>query len=145
MPELDFMVVADYVRTDAGVLHMVGAGFDTAHLPAVPGILTAGVGLRLLLDVAEAREPHPFTLIFQNADGARLAEIAGVVGPVPAGTPEPPPGRPYSVVLALNTRLPVPGYGDYSLDLVLDDQPVKTISLAMAASQTAAPDAPGDA
>ena len=47
MPELDFMVVADYVRTDAGVLNMVGAGFDTAHLPVVPGILTAGIGLRI--------------------------------------------------------------------------------------------------
>ena len=44
MPELDFMVVADYVRTDAGVLHMVGAGFDAVRLPAVPGILIAGVG-----------------------------------------------------------------------------------------------------
>jgi len=37
MPELDFMVVADYVRTDAGVLHMVGAGFDTVHLPVCQG------------------------------------------------------------------------------------------------------------
>ena len=145
MPELDFMVVADYVRTDAGVLHMVGAGFDTVRLPAVPGILTAGVGLRLLLDVAEAREPHPFTLIFQNADGARLAEVAGVVGPVLPDAPEPPAGRPYSVVLALNTRLPVPEYGDYSLDLILDDRPVKSITLTMATSQTAAPDTQGDA
>lgn len=145
MPELDFMVVADYVRTDAGVLHIVGAGFDTAHLPAVPGILPAGIGLRILLDVAEARDPHPFTLIFQNADGARLAEVVGVVGPVAANAPQPPPGRPYSVVLALNTRLPVPDYGDYSLDLILDDQSAKTITLTVAASQSAAPGTPGDA
>jgi len=139
------MVVADYVRNDAGVLQMVGAGFDTVHLPVVPGVLTAGIGLRIMLDVAEARDPHPFTLIFQNADGARLAEVTGVVGPVPAAAPQPPPGRPYSVVLALNTRLPIPAYGDYSLDLVLDNQSVKTINLTTAASPTAAPGAPGDA
>jgi len=145
MPELDFMVIADYVRTDAGVLHMVGAGFDTAHVPVVPGVLAAGIGLRILLDVAEARDPHHFTLIFQNADGTRLAEVAGVVGPVPADAPEPPPGRPYSVVLALNTRLPIPAYGDYSLDLILDDSTVKTITLTTAASQIATPGAPGDA
>ena len=42
-----------------------------------------------MLDVAEARLPHPFTLIFQNADGARLAEITGIVGPVPADAPTP--------------------------------------------------------
>lgn len=145
MPELDFMVVADYVRTDAGVLHMVGAGFDTAYLPAVPGILQAGIGLRILLDVAEGRHSHPFTLIFQNADGARLAEVTGVVGPVGAGIPEPPPGRPYSVVLALNTRLPIPEQGDYSLDLVLDDRPVKSITLTVSVNQSAVPEVPGDA
>ena len=41
--------------------------------------------------------------------------------------------------------LPRPAYGDYSLDLILDDRPVKTITLTTAASQTAAPGAPGDA
>ena len=68
-----------------------------------------------------------------------------MVGPVPADAPEPPAGRPYSVVLALNTRLPVPEYGDYSLDLILDDRPVKTITLTVASSQTPAPDTQGDA
>jgi hypothetical protein len=91
MPQLDFMVVADYVRADAGVLNMVGAGFDTVYLPVVPGVLPAGIGLRIFLDVAEAREQHPFTVIFQNADGARLAEVSGVVGPVPADATEPQP------------------------------------------------------
>lgn len=144
MPELDFMVIADYVRADAGVLHMVGAGFDTVQLPTVPGALRAGIGLRILLDVAEAREPHPFTLIFQNADGARLAEVTGVVGPVAADAPPPPPGRPYGVVLALNTLLPVPAFGDYSLDLILDDRPEKTITLTTASSLVA-PGEAGDA
>jgi hypothetical protein len=139
------MIVADYVRTDVGVLHLVGAGFDTVRVPAVPGLLTAGIGLRILLDVAEARAPHPFTLIFQNEDGGRLAEVTGVVGPVAEDTPPPPPGRPYSVVLALNTRLPIPDYGDYSLDFILDDSPVKTIILTAVAGLAAAPGSPGDA
>jgi hypothetical protein len=128
MPELDFMVIAEYVRADVGVLHMVGAGFDTVRLQTVPGTLRAGVGLRILLNVAEAREPHPFSLILQNADGARLAEITGVVGPVAADTPPPPTGRPYGLLLALNMQLPVPAFGDYSLDLILEDRQEKTIT-----------------
>lgn len=139
------MIIADYVRTDAGVLHLVGAGFDTVHLPAVPGLLTAGIGLRILLDVAEARDPHPFGLIFQNADGQRLAEVTGVVGPMTEDTPQPPPGRPYSVVLPLNARLPIPDYGDYSLEFILDDQPLKTIILTVVAGQATAPGGRGDA
>jgi hypothetical protein len=145
MAELDFMVVADYVRTDAGVLQMIGAGFDTVQVPAVPGLLTAGLGLRILLDVAEAADPHPFALIFRTADGARLAEVTGVIGPVAGDSPQPSPGRPYSVVLALNTRLPIPAYGNYSLDLILDDRSMKTITLTAVASSTTAPGEPGDA
>ena len=144
MPELDFMIVADYVRTDAGVLHMVGAGFDTLRLPSVPGVLTAGIGLRILLDAAEARAPHPFTLTFQNTNRDRLAQINGVVGPIPGDAPQPPPGRRQNVVLAVNTRLPIPAYGDYSLDFVLDEHRMKTITLTVA-RLAPAPGAPGDA
>jgi len=36
MPELDFMVTADYVRVEGGVLHMIAAGWDTAWVPTVP-------------------------------------------------------------------------------------------------------------
>jgi hypothetical protein len=33
MPELDFMVAADYVRAEGGILHMIAAGIDTLLVP----------------------------------------------------------------------------------------------------------------
>lgn len=33
MPELDYMLLADYVRQDGGVVHVMGAGVDTVTAP----------------------------------------------------------------------------------------------------------------
>ena len=134
MPELDFMVTADYVRAEGGVLHMIAAGFDTLWVPVVPSARQVGVGLRLLLDVAEAREEHQITLIYQDEDGRVLFRITGTLGPAGPGQQLPPPGRPFGVPMAFNLTLPMPAYGDYSLELFLDDQanPAKSITLTVA-------------
>ena len=134
MPELDFMVTADYVRTEGGVIHMIAAGFDTMWIPAVPAARQVGIGLRLLVDVAEAREVHNLTLLYQDADGQVLLRFNGGFGPVPPDEPLPPPGRSYGVPVALNLPLPIPAYGDYSLELFLDDHTdaAKSITLTVA-------------
>lgn len=134
MPELDFMVTADYVRAEGGVLHMIAAGFDTMWTATVPVARQVGIGLRLLVDVAEAREAHRITLLYQDADGQVLLRFNGGFGPVPPEQPLPPPGRPYGVPVALNLPLPMPAYGDYSLELFLDDQAetAKSITLTVA-------------
>ncbi len=145
MPELDFMVVADFVRQDGGVLQMVGAGFDTMLIPVVPAPHQIGIGLRLLVDVAEAQQEHRVMLIYQDADGHRLAEVAGTFGTA-TGAPLPPPGRPYGILLAFNLALPVPAYGDYSLELfVNDDEEAKKSITLTAADPRNLPGTPGHA
>src|ERR1700676_839367 len=145
MPELDFMVTADFVRSEGGVLHMIAAGFDTLWVPAVPAAWPVGVGLRLLIDVAEARERHRIALIYQDADGHRLSEIFGTVGPIAPDQPLPPPGRPFGVPMAFNTLLPIPRYGDYSLELFLDEQEEAAKSITLTVMQPSPPVAPDHA
>ena len=134
MPELDFMVTADYVRVEGGVLHMIGAGFDTMFTAVVPAARQVGIGMRVLLDVAEARVQHTITLLYQAADGQELFRISGTIGPAPADGPMPPEGRPFGVPVAFNLPFPMPTYGDYSLELFVDDEPeaVKSITLTVA-------------
>jgi hypothetical protein len=143
MPELDYMVTADYVRAEGGMLHIIAAGVDTMLLPSVPAARQLGVGLRLLIDVAEAQQPHHVELIYQDADGHRLAQVAGTIGPVATNEPLPPPGRPFGIAVAFNLMLPVPTLGDYSLELLVDGEPKKSITLT--AVQLEAPAAPGHA
>jgi uncharacterized protein (UPF0212 family) len=144
MLELDFMVIADYVRQDGGVLQMVGAGFDTIFVPAVPSARQVGIGLRLLIDVVEAQQPHHVELIYQDADGRRLTEVRGTVGPVSEDQPLPPPGRAFGIPIAFNLMLPMPAYGDYSLELAVDGEPMKSITLTIA-PQAALPGPSGHA
>jgi hypothetical protein len=143
MPELDFMVNADYVRADGGVLHMIAAGFDTMWLPAVPAMRMVGVGLRIFLDVAEAQAVHNLALIYQGPDGQRLTQIHANFGPVLPGQPLPAEGRPYSLVVPFNLPLPIPAYGDYSLELFIDNQAEAAKSITLTAAP--ASEAPGAA
>ena len=124
MPELDFMIISDFVRTDNGVLHIVAGGIDTIYTPAVPAVRSIGIGLRLEMSKWELTEDHQLRIIFQGTDGARIAEVDAAI---PANSAPPAPaGRKTGVMAALNMPLPLPGYGDYSLELLVDGNEKKT-------------------
>lgn len=128
MPELDFMCIADYVRAENGVLHMIAAGFDRLYASTVPSSRHVGFGLRLLLTAAETRHEHPVELIFQDSDGRRLAQLNAMIRsqPVPANAR---PGRPFGAVIAFNIQLPLPAYGDYSVELLVHGNNIKSIPI----------------
>jgi Family of unknown function (DUF6941) len=131
MPELDFMVVADYVRAEGGVLHMIAAGFDTMYAASVPVMRQIGVGMRLTMTATELQYAHDVELVFQDADGKRVSQVNGTINPQP-GAAVSPLGRPFAVAMAFNLVVPVPAYGDYSLELLIDHSHKKTISIVVA-------------
>lgn len=150
MPDLDFMITADYVRAEAGVLHMIAAGFETIFVSSVPWTRQVGIGIRLHLTLAEMRHQHEVELIFQDADGTRLAQITGTFGPVAGNQPLPPPGRRIGVVIPFNLQVPLPRFGDYSFELLVDHASLKSVPIAVvqvpvAHSGTALPDPPSHA
>ena len=130
MPELDFMIVADYVRAEGGVLHMIAAGFDTIYTPAVPAVRQAGVGMRITMSPAEARHEHDIELVYQDADGGRLTQINAKWAPQP-GQPTSPPGTRPGVAIAFNLQLPVPAFGRFSLELLIDHVQKKSIDITV--------------
>lgn len=122
MPVLDYVVLAEYVRQDAGTVHIMGAGADTFFLPGVPAAAPAGIAARIsFASTEEVGAEHRLNIIFQGAD-ARLLEMVA-----PFNTPPQLPGVPEhwrtSVGFALRLILPFPQYGDYSLDVIVDDDP----------------------
>jgi hypothetical protein len=128
MPELDFMIVSDYVRAENGVLHMIAGGVDTITVRAVPSARSIGIGLSLKLPREEVTENHTLRLIFYGTDDARIAEI-GADLPARSETPNMPAGRKVGVVAALNMSLPLPAYGDYSLELLVNGNHKKEIPI----------------
>jgi len=107
LPEVDFMIVCDYVRADQGVLHMIAAGVDRVFASEVPTGRNVGIGIRLLLTRNECGRPHQLELIFQDEDGVRLTEFTGQF--VAEYPPNLPGGQQASVVMPLNIGLPYRG------------------------------------
>jgi hypothetical protein len=122
------MIVSDYVRAENGVLHMIAGGVDTITVRAVPVARNIGIGLSLKLPQGEVTESHTLRLIFYGTDGARIAEI-GADLPARSETPNMPAGRKVGVVAALNMSLPLPAYGDYSLELLVNGNHKKEIPI----------------
>jgi hypothetical protein len=120
MLELEYMVLADYVRQDGGVIHIMGAGVDTVWAPAVPTLQPFGIALRISFAPTEpVGEPHRLAVSFVGPDQRVLDAQASFL------TPAPPEGVPEhwrtGMGVALQIAVPLPAYGDYSCELDIDD------------------------
>jgi hypothetical protein len=118
--ELDYMVLADYVREDGGVVHILGAGIDTVVAPTVPAVQPFGVALRITFDsTEEPGERHQVQLTYIGPDHRVLDATASFI------TPPMRPGVPEhwrrSLGMAVQIAVPLPHYGDYSCELSIDD------------------------
>lgn len=131
MAELDFLIVSDYVRSDQGLLHVIGGGIQRIALPAVPTVITLGVGLRLLLEPDEANRRHQMQLNLRRTDGEKVAGVNVDFSGSP--TPETSTNVPFGVTLALNAPFAIPAYGTYQLDLLVGGAKLKSVAMEVTA------------
>lgn len=127
MPNLDYAVIADFVRAEGGVAHGLGLGIDTVTAPAVPTGHNIGLLARFTFSRHECGRPHRLELIFQDIDGERLAEINATVEP--EWVEGQPTGWPTGVLVGINFGVPLPNLGIYSLEMLLNDNLVKSMPL----------------
>ncbi|HEX5496109.1 MAG TPA: hypothetical protein VFX70_16190 [Mycobacteriales bacterium] len=130
MPEVDFMVVCDYVRADAGGMHMIAAGVDRIQPSSVPYVQNLGVATRLALTRAECDVPHHIRLIFQDQDGKRILDVTATIAP--KYPDDLPVGWRVKAGVALNVGVPLPDYGLYAFELLVDGQSRKSIEMVVA-------------
>jgi uncharacterized protein DUF6941 len=131
MPELEYLVLADYVRQDAGMTHIMGAGIDTITIPEerLPAAVPVGLVARITFSSRdEVGAEHEINLTFQGPGGENLL-TANQRFP----TPPPAPGVPehWRTAASVVTRfaLPIPSHGDYVLRVAIDDDPRLSRSL----------------
>lgn len=126
MPELDYALLAEYVRQDAGMIHIMGAGADTFHIPAaaLPVTVPLGFAARVVFNASDDHpgDPHTLRLEFTSADGEQLLSATQQFR-----TPDHSPGIPSvwrpSLGIALRLALPIPRHGLYALQAEVDDDP----------------------
>jgi len=128
VPQLDCAFLCDYARTEpSGVAHVVAAGIDTIHVQQVPTGRNLGMLIRITFSQGECGRPHRIEVFFRTTDGKELVRIEGVLEPI--WDPTLPPGWPVGSLLALNFGVPLPDFGVYSVEIMVDDSSAKSLNL----------------
>lgn len=140
VPELDYALLCDYVRTEAGIAHVIAAGVDTISKDEVPAAQNLGLLMRFGFAHAECGRPHRIEVIFQDEDGDRLAHLQAVIEP--EWSPELPANWRQGAMSGLNLGVVLPRFGLYSFEVMINDTLVKSLPLRVA--QRAAPEESGE-
>jgi hypothetical protein len=130
MPKLDFAFLADAADAEPGrKFYVLGGGVDSIGAQAFPVTHPQlALLIRLLIHPTEAERPHALEIRLIDSDGGELVKLEGSFTSGTGG----PPGRemPINISLAMsNTRFERPG--DYSLELLVDNQHVKSLPLRL--------------
>jgi hypothetical protein len=133
MPELDFALLSDYVRAEAGIAHVIAAGIDTVRAPTVPTGQNLGLVFRILFSRTECGRPHRLEVIFQDEDGSRLAAISSAITPV--WVEGQPAHWKTGVIGGFNIGVPLPRYGLYSFEFMMNDNLLKSLPLRVIETQ----------
>jgi len=128
MPKLDFAFLADAAEAEPGrKFYVLGGGVDSIGAPSFPVVHPhLALLIRLLVHPTEAERPHALEIHLIDSDGGELAKMEGNFSAGPGG----PPGRelPMNISLGL-TNIRFERAGDYSIELLVDNQHVKSLPL----------------
>lgn len=127
MPELDFAILADYVRSDGGVGHLVAGGIDHIYVQQVPAGQNVGLLLRIDFTRNECGRPHAVEVFAQDEDGERLLHLSGTV--LPNWSDDWPANWRSKVLVAFNFGLPLPRLGVYEIEVLINDTSAKTMPI----------------
>ncbi|HEV2685196.1 MAG TPA: hypothetical protein VGW79_01025 [Actinomycetota bacterium] len=127
MPKLDFAFLADAAEAEPGKkFYVLGGGVDSIGAQAFPVVHPhLALLIRVLIHPTESERAHTLEIRLIDDDGHELARMEGNFQA--AGGP---PGRemPMNISLALS-NIRFERHGDYSIELLLDNQHVKSLPL----------------
>jgi hypothetical protein len=129
MPKLEFAFLADAAEAEPGKkFYVLGGGVDSIGAQAFPVVHPhLALLIRVLVHPTEAERAHTLEIRLIDDDGHELARMEGNFQA--AGGP---PGRelPMNISLAVS-NIGFERQGDYSIELLLDNQHVKSLPLRL--------------
>ena len=131
MPALEYLLLADYVRQDGNLVHIMAAGLDTFYIPEA--LLPTGIPVGALARISFSSRDvvgaeHDIKLVFQGPDGDDLLTVSQRF-PAPARPPDLPEHWRASISIAFRLALPFTEHGAYQLQVTLDDDPTMSRSV----------------
>ncbi len=125
VPDLDFALIAEYVKLEQGLAHVVAGGMDTIRTTDMPIGHNIGLLLRISFDRFECNRPHRVEVIVQDEDGGRLVGLTATGKPLWRN--EWPVTWKSSQAFAFNLSLPLKRPGVHEFKILVNDSLMKTI------------------
>jgi hypothetical protein len=140
MPEVDFAMFCEEAYVSDGFLYAKGAAWDTLVVEKVPAAHQTALALRLLFEPSDCGRTHEVEVFIQDIDGKRIA--FGLARPHPELDPTAPAHWLISSIVTISFLLPLPVYGEYSLEVVIDGESSKSAQLRAVPGPVGAPQGP---
>jgi Family of unknown function (DUF6941) len=137
LPELDYALLADFVRVDGGVASVIGGGIDTVYASDVPAAHNFGLLARITFTRGECDRPHRIEIFFRDTDGQDIAKLEATT--IPKWDDTLPPDWLVGALMGLNFGLPLPVFGLYAFEIMIDDRSAKTLNLRVVERHVDAP------
>jgi hypothetical protein len=131
MPALEYLLLAEYVRQDGNLVHIMAAGLDTVQIPegVLPAAIPAGAFARISFSSRDdVGTEHDIKLVFQGPSGDDLLTVSQRF-PAPARPPDLPEHWRPAISIVFRLALPITEHGAYRLQVMLDDDPTMSRSV----------------
>lgn len=128
--KLDWLILANSAEEANGLVHMLGAGWDTINVRAplhepdgspsdIVAVVQGTLIARLLLHPTETARDHPFELTIVDEDGATILKMEGAFRVDPSSAVPPSWDHGMNLVMPL-TGLQLPRFGLYQVSLIVN-------------------------
>src|SRR5215468_842538 len=117
MPDLEYLLLADYVRQDGNFVHIMAAGLDTVYIPAavLPAAIPVGAFARISFSSRdEVGAEHEVKLVFESPSGDDLLTASQRIL-APARTPGVPEHWRTYISIVFRLALLITEHGAYRL------------------------------
>lgn len=127
-PELEFLVIADYIAILNQKLYMMGGGWNRWQASSYPGQLQMGIAASVMVPWESVTDPFSVRFTFLDEDGNLVGPeglaAQGQVG-VPAGLTR---GSSQRLLVGMNLSFPLPKPGRYEVRAQLgEDGPQRIV------------------
>lgn len=109
--DIDNALLADFAEVVSGKLYVMGGGWDSFRVAAVPASARIAVAAGFRIGWEETNQPAPVRIVIEDDDGKEIVRLDGQVN---VGRPPGlPPGASQLSQLAANLVMPVRAAGGF--------------------------------
>jgi hypothetical protein len=125
--QIEYALLADHVRQEGGLAHILAANINTLVVEEVPAPWNLGILIVVRQEDEQPGDTSAIRILFRTESGTELVQIDATLTLNPS--PDHPDDWPRFAMFALNFGIVVPEHGNYAFDLSIDGATQRTLNV----------------